>query len=124
MLVLLALYPIVSLEIAYLMAHLAGLRPAFASFVGNVISVSLVAYVAMPLLVRAMGWWLFPKPDNARNVTLAGTRADRGAVRHRDRALLEDPLTRRSGRRSTQVTNPGARRASLCPANGRICDRA
>jgi antibiotic biosynthesis monooxygenase (ABM) superfamily enzyme len=31
MLVLLGLYPIVSLEIAYLMAHLSGLRPAFAS---------------------------------------------------------------------------------------------
>ena len=55
-----------SLEIAYLMKHLSGLRPAFAGFIGNAISVSLVAYITMPLLIGWMGWWLFPKPENAQ----------------------------------------------------------
>jgi antibiotic biosynthesis monooxygenase (ABM) superfamily enzyme len=73
MLVLLGLYPIVSVEIAYLMAHLSGLRPAFAGFIGNAISVTLVAYITMPWLIRWLGWWLFPKPENATKITLAGT---------------------------------------------------
>jgi uncharacterized protein len=73
MLVLLGLYPIVSLEIAYLMAHLSALRPAFASFIGNAISVALTGYITMPWLVRWLGWWLFPKPENATKITLGGT---------------------------------------------------
>lgn len=73
MLVLLGLYPIVSLEIAYMMAQLSGLRPAFADFIGNAISVALVAFGTMPLLVRWMGWWLFPNPERARQLTIAGT---------------------------------------------------
>jgi antibiotic biosynthesis monooxygenase (ABM) superfamily enzyme len=73
MLVLLGLYPIVSLEIAYLMKHLSGLQPAAASFIGNAISVVLVAYITMPWLIRWLGWWLFPKPENAQKITLAGT---------------------------------------------------
>jgi len=73
MLVLLGLYPIVSLEIAYLMKHLSGLRPAFASFIGNAISVTLVAYITMPLLIGWLGWWLFPKPENAQKTTIYGT---------------------------------------------------
>jgi len=73
MLVLLGLYPIVALELAYLMKHLSGLKPAFAGFIGNLISVSVVAYVTMPPLIRWMGWWLFPKAEQEPRATLAGT---------------------------------------------------
>lgn len=72
MLVLLGLYPIVAIEIAWLMQYLAGLRPALAGFIGNALSVTLVAYGTMPLLVRGMGWWLFPRPDAAARLTVAG----------------------------------------------------
>ncbi|MFO1414030.1 MAG: hypothetical protein U1F10_09035 [Burkholderiales bacterium] len=72
MLVLLGLYPIVAIEIAWLMQHLAGLKPAVAGFIGNAISVTLVAYGTMPLLVRWMGWWLFPRPEVATRLTLLG----------------------------------------------------
>ena len=72
MLVLLGLYPIVCIEILYLMRYLSGLPVALANFIGNAISVVLVAYVTMPLLVRAMDWWLFPKPDAAVKTDLIG----------------------------------------------------
>ena len=73
MLVLLGLYPIVCLEIHFLMPHLSGMRPALAGFIGNAISVALVAYVTMPVLVRALDRWLFPKEQNGAKVNMAGT---------------------------------------------------
>lgn len=73
MLVLLGLYPIVCLEIAYLMRHLGGVKPSLADFIGNAISVVLVAFGTMPLLVGAMGWWLLPRAPRARQITIAGT---------------------------------------------------
>lgn len=73
MLVLLGLYPIVALEIAYMMKHLSGLKPAFAGFIGNVVSVSATAYITMPLFIRWMGWWLFPTAEQEPRASLAGT---------------------------------------------------
>src|SRR6266545_3090201 len=75
MLVLLGLYPIVCLEILFLMKRLAqlGLKSALASFVGNAISVALVAYVTMPYLVRWLNWWLLPKPGAPKSVHWKGT---------------------------------------------------
>ena len=75
MLVLLGLYPIVCLEILFLMKRLGqlGLKSALAGFVGNAISVTLVAYVTMPCLVRWLNWWLLPKPDAPKNVHWKGT---------------------------------------------------
>ncbi|RYG47740.1 hypothetical protein EON79_06530 [bacterium] len=73
MLVLLGLYPIVGLEIAYLMQTMAGLPHSLSGFIGNAISVVLVAFGTMPFLVRWMGWWLFPKSDSRQSVTLRGT---------------------------------------------------
>lgn len=73
LLVLLGLYPIVSLEIAYLMSHLSGLPHAIAGFIGNTISVVLTAYVTMPFFINRLGWWLFPKPENAQKITIYGT---------------------------------------------------
>lgn len=75
MLVLLGLYPIVCLEILFLMKRLGqlGLQSALASFVGNAISVALVAYGTMPYLVRWLNWWLLPKPDAPKSVHWTGT---------------------------------------------------
>ncbi len=75
MLVLLGLYPIVCLEILFLMKRLAqlDLKSALASFVGNAISVTLVAYVTMPYLVRWLNWWLLPQPDAPKSVHWKGT---------------------------------------------------
>jgi antibiotic biosynthesis monooxygenase (ABM) superfamily enzyme len=74
MLVLLGLYPIVCLEILFLMKRLAelGLKSALASFVGNAISVALVAYITMPYLVRWLNWWLLPKPGAPKSVHWKG----------------------------------------------------
>ena len=73
MLVLLGLYPIVCLEIAYLMRHFGALKPSLANFAGNAISVVLVAFGTMPLLVAAMRWWLLPQAQRSRAITLTGT---------------------------------------------------
>jgi antibiotic biosynthesis monooxygenase (ABM) superfamily enzyme len=75
MLVLLGLYPIVCLEILFLMKKLSqlGLKSALAGFVGNAISVTLVAYVTMPSLIRWLNWWLLPKPDAPKSVHWKGT---------------------------------------------------
>lgn len=72
MLVLLGLYPIVCLEIHFLMPHLAGLRPALAGFLANALSVALVAYVTMPIFVRAFDKWLFPKNSNPQKTHVVG----------------------------------------------------
>jgi antibiotic biosynthesis monooxygenase (ABM) superfamily enzyme len=61
MLVLLVLYPIVMLEIKFLNPLLSGISNAFATFIGNAISVSLIAYPLMPLALFALGWWCLPK---------------------------------------------------------------
>lgn len=61
MLVLLVLYPIVMLILRYVNPLLSGLNPAVTMFIGNSISVSLIAYPFMPLALYALGWWCLPK---------------------------------------------------------------
>ncbi|CAN5579797.1 antibiotic biosynthesis monooxygenase [soil metagenome] len=75
MLVLLGLYPIVCLEILFLMKWLGqlGLKSSLAGFIGNAISVTLVSYGTMPYLVRWLDWWLLPKPDAPQSVHWKGT---------------------------------------------------
>ena len=59
-LVLLCLYPVVMLELRFLNPFTRGfLPPALATFVGNVISVSLVTRPLMPLAIRGFAKWLF-----------------------------------------------------------------
>jgi antibiotic biosynthesis monooxygenase (ABM) superfamily enzyme len=60
LLILLGLYPIVMLEIRFLNPQLNGLSPAFANFIGNIISVSLTTWVTMPAAIKAFDSWLFP----------------------------------------------------------------
>jgi hypothetical protein len=64
MLVVLMLFPIVMLEIRFLSPLLKGVGTSPATFVGNVISVSLLAWPFMPLAIRPMRWWLLPGNDS------------------------------------------------------------
>ena len=63
--VLVALYPIVMLEMLFLAPLLerAGLRSYLAMFVGNVISVVLLTWPVMPFIVRGMHRWLEDPPS-------------------------------------------------------------
>jgi antibiotic biosynthesis monooxygenase (ABM) superfamily enzyme len=73
MLVLLGLFPIVMLEVRFLSPQLAGLNSSLATFIGNTISVALTTWLTMPLFIKALGWWLFPKPGGSKLRTdLAG----------------------------------------------------
>lgn len=72
MLVLLMLFPIVVLELRYLMPHLGGLNRAAAAFVGNVISVFALGLLFMPFTIARMNWWLQPRKDRAARINLGG----------------------------------------------------
>jgi len=61
LLVLVGLYPIVSLTIAFVNPHLQQLVPSLVAFVGCCIGVLLTTWLTMPLLIRAFGWWLYPR---------------------------------------------------------------
>ncbi|WP_246161355.1 antibiotic biosynthesis monooxygenase [Segnochrobactrum spirostomi] len=61
-LVLLVLFPVVMLEIRFLSPHLAGLPLPVATFIGNAISVSLVAWPLMAIAIVVMRWWLHAAP--------------------------------------------------------------
>jgi uncharacterized protein len=73
MVVLLVLFPIVMLELRFLVPRLRALDPVVATFFGNAISVWLLAWPAMPLANRALGWWLRPGPARARRIAPLGT---------------------------------------------------
>ena len=43
-------------------------------FIGNTISVALTTSLTMPLFIKALGWWLFPKSDGSKlRIEVAGT---------------------------------------------------
>lgn len=74
MLVLLGLFPIVMLETRFLGPRLAGLNSSFAMFIGNTISVALTTWLTMPVFIKGLGWWLFPKSEASKlRVNIAGT---------------------------------------------------
>lgn len=73
MIVLLALFPIVILEMKYLSPLTSGLNPSLATFIGNLISVGLVTFPMIPLVIRSLSWWLFPKEGSKLTVTVLGT---------------------------------------------------
>ena len=73
MLVLLGLFPIVMLESFFLSPRLASLNFSLALFIGNAISVALTTWLTMPVFIKALDWWLFPKPDAPKSVHWKGT---------------------------------------------------
>ncbi len=62
-LVLLALFPVVMLEMRFLSPLLVGLPGAAATFIGNAISVSLVSWPLIKIAAFCLNWWLQPTPQ-------------------------------------------------------------
>lgn len=73
MLVLLVLFPIVMFELKYLPFFTSELNPSLANFIGNAISVTLIAWPFMPLAILCLGWWLAPKSSARVPATIFGT---------------------------------------------------
>lgn len=72
MLILLVLFPIVMLELKYLSPLTGDLNKSVANFIGNAISVTLLAWPMVPLAIRCLSWWLSPKKNTLTN-SLLGT---------------------------------------------------
>ncbi len=70
--VLLLLFPVVMLEITFLNPILRWMNVAPATFIGNMISVGLLAWPLVPLVSRAMQWWLSPRPEAGRAIRWGG----------------------------------------------------
>jgi uncharacterized protein len=61
-LVLLSIYPIVTLELHFLLPHLKGLNPStLGQFISNLVSVAACTWLMMPFLIKVFRFWLFPK---------------------------------------------------------------
>lgn len=73
MVVLLVLFPIVMLERKFLLLESAGFNPSLATFIGNAISVSLIAWPCMPIAIRSLHWWINPKKPQEMGAHLLGT---------------------------------------------------
>jgi antibiotic biosynthesis monooxygenase (ABM) superfamily enzyme len=72
MVVLLALFPVVMLELLYLSPQLRSLNLAVATFIGNLLSVAALTWLLVPWVNRAFGWWLRPKANPSLSVEAAG----------------------------------------------------
>jgi antibiotic biosynthesis monooxygenase (ABM) superfamily enzyme len=70
--VLLCLFPVVILEITFLNPILAWMNVSPATFIANVISVSVLTWPLIPLARRAMRWWLSPTPGTETAVRWRG----------------------------------------------------
>lgn len=73
MLVLLVLFPLVMLELLFLMPVTQELPLSLATFIGNAISVTLVSWPLMPLVIRCLQWWVFPGLDHRLKKNIVGT---------------------------------------------------
>jgi uncharacterized protein len=73
MIVLLVLFPIVMLELKFLSPQLIKFNSSVATFIGNAISVTLIAWPMMPIAIRCLQWWLFPKGKSSPLKTFFGT---------------------------------------------------
>lgn len=71
LIVLLVLFPIVMLEFKYLSPLTQPLNLSLATFIGNALSVALIAWPLTPLAGRLLGWWLIP--NQKRWTSILGT---------------------------------------------------
>jgi len=71
LLILLGLYPIVMLEIKFLLPLMHNYNLALSNFFGNIVSVALTTWVSMPLFIRFFKSWLFPNERTPRWVPSA-----------------------------------------------------
>lgn len=72
MVVLLVLFPIVMVELKYLSPLTASFNSAVATFIGNAISVTLIAWPMMPFAIRYLNWWLLPKEGAKKKINRKG----------------------------------------------------
>ncbi len=72
MIVLLVLFPVVMLEQLLLNPLLQPLNMSVAIFIGNALSVAVTGFVLIPLGIRALKWWLLPRPNASPMVEAAG----------------------------------------------------
>lgn len=72
MLVLLVLFPVVMFELKYLSPWMDQFNLAFGTFIGNAISVALLAWPLMPIAIKLLSWWLIPNSQRHLGVTLGG----------------------------------------------------
>jgi antibiotic biosynthesis monooxygenase (ABM) superfamily enzyme len=72
MIVLLVLFPVVMLEQLFLNPYLQPLNMSLAIFIGNALSVAATGFVLIPLGIRALQWWLLPRPNASPMVEAAG----------------------------------------------------
>lgn len=73
MIVLLVLFPIVMFEFKYLSPITKNLNVALGTFIGNAISVALIAWPMTPIAIWLLGWWLLPNKEHATRITVIGT---------------------------------------------------
>jgi hypothetical protein len=66
MLVILGLYPVVELQLRFLLPLLTSFQPSLGIFFSNIMSVLIISYVEMPVLTKVFQDWLLPKPDADR----------------------------------------------------------
>lgn len=69
---LLVLFPVVMLEMRFLGPLLSGLNVAVGTFIGNLISVSLVSWPLAPLAIKALDWWLQAPAGSRRRAEILG----------------------------------------------------
>lgn len=74
MLVVVGLFPIVMLQIAFLNPWLTKVVPLSpGTMLANILSVFLISYLTMPVCLRLFGWWLYPPQKQACRHTWLGT---------------------------------------------------
>jgi antibiotic biosynthesis monooxygenase (ABM) superfamily enzyme len=78
--VVLALYPTVMLWTLYVAPHLASLPFAASMLIGNIASVSLLQWLLMPPVTRALSFWLQPTRNVGLTATVAGFAAIAGLL--------------------------------------------
>jgi antibiotic biosynthesis monooxygenase (ABM) superfamily enzyme len=65
LLVLIGLYPIVSLTILLINPYLAELPSSIVALIGCAIGVTLTTWATMPFFIGRLGWWLYPESPSA-----------------------------------------------------------
>lgn len=72
MTILLVLFPIVMLEFKYLNPFTKALNISLGTFIGNLISVMLISWPAMPIAIYFLRWWLSPSISSIK-ISMLGT---------------------------------------------------
>ena len=58
--------------VSVVMSLMTGFNASFAVFIGNVVSVALIAYPFTPWAIKALDWWLAPKEGGKKGISFLG----------------------------------------------------